>query len=164
MFCNLGFVYIECEKNNTIWLRYQVITPFDVDELVDAQGRHTVGQYTVSQGKNLYFKLDNDEILILKCSLRRKIQNGYYTGNNHIYKQYNYYSYFKLTKEQIQKLKEHEIIKMRAEMKFDVRDIELSKENKTMAERFDELQIKKNKKSDQEDSQDAINNNPLKGF
>ncbi len=161
---NLGFIYVECDKTNNIWVKYLVHTPFDVDELVDSQGRHIVGQYTISQGKNLYLKLDNEEIMTLKCSLRRKVHNGYYTGNNSIYKQYDFFCYFKLSAEQLQKLKEHEIIKMRCELKFEVMDMRLDNDKSSFCSKLEELQNKKNEKMEQEKNKDEIKNNPLKGF
>lgn len=161
---SLGFIRICSDKSNkNFWLEHYVITPYNVDEIVDEQGRHICGQYTINTGKHIYLKLDNNEIITLTCNYRSKIHTDYYTGNTGVYKQYDMYSYFLLNSNIIEKLKNHKIIKMRCEMKFEVKDMNLDKEI-DCNESFNTLNELYTKKYNEDHNINELNNNPLKDF
>jgi hypothetical protein len=159
----LGFIHIECDNKGNIWLKHNVITPYNVEELVDSEGRHVIAEYAINKGKHIYLKLDNNEIITLTCSLMKKVHSGYYTGNTNIYNQYDIFSYFNLNDEIINKLKNNKIIKMRCEMKFEILDMEL-KDEISLSKNFDKFQTAILEKKNKEIEKNKIKENPLSNF
>ena len=107
--------------------------------------------------------MDNDEIITLTCKYRSKIHTDYYVGSTGVYKQYDMYSYFLLNTSIIEKLKTHKIIKMRCEMKFEVKDMILD-EIIDCNESFNKLNELYKKKYNEDHNIYKLNNNPLKDF
>ena len=118
----LGFMYIETDSMGHVWLKYNVIDVANVENMVDGNGRKTLGRYAVQKGKHIYLKLDNDTIITLACHFYKENHNGYYVGANDIHNKYDVYSYFNLDDNTINQLISHRIIKMRVEAMYDVID------------------------------------------
>ena len=159
----LGFMHIGCDKSGHTWLKHNVHYLYNAEDVVDHDGKECLGTYAVHKGKHIYLKLDNDEIITLTCVSMNMVHNGYYKGSTYVHYKYEIYSYFNIDNKIIEKLKEHQIIKMRCEMKYDVLDMYLHDDldfNKHYNKFLDTI----NKKNSTENKQEEINNNPLLDF
>ena len=160
----LGSIHIECDKNKRCWFKYECGVGYcNVERITDENGREWLGMYSVYKGKHMYLKLDNDEIIALTCKDIKFIHNGYFTGNTDIYKEYEIFSYFDLTQELIDKLRNHKIVKMRCELKYEVLDMVLE-EDINLKPKFEEAFNKYDKKVEEETQKNNLKSNPLNGF
>lgn len=160
---NLGFIHIEKDKNNHTWLKYEVMDPYNVKEMIDSHGRSCYGMYNIGVGKHLYLKLSDNSIITLTCSQVISRVSGTTQG----YLNYDLYSYFDLTSKDIEKLSKPNnfIIKMRCELKYDIMDMKLDKNKDIKLEDyFDTLKCKYNTAISKEKNKNELKNNPLAGF
>ena len=118
--------------------------------------------WSFKKGQKLYLKLDNDEILELKCSSRKSKECGYKIMATSVETKYNVYSFFLLNNEQIEKLKCHGFRKMRGELKYEVYDFFL--EHGVVFIDFQKLYQKIEEKNESEEKEQSLRNNPLEGF
>ena len=119
----LGFMYLETDNHGHTWLKHNVHYIYNAEGLVDSEGKSHLGKYAVNKGKHIYLKLDNDEVITLTCFLMQNVHTDYYVSNVDIHKKYEIYSYFNLDENTIEKLRNHQIVKMRCEMKYEIGDM-----------------------------------------
>lgn len=159
----LGFMHIECDNKNNYWLKMQIIYPYNIKSMVDTDGRPSFGKYSVTKGKHIYLKLLNADILTFTCDYQRQVADSYYNDGHDIHDTYSIYCYFKITKDQMEKLKQSEVRKMRAELKYNVTDM-IFIDKVMMNEKISELNYYKDKDSVRKSQQERLNKNPLEGF
>lgn len=156
-------INIECDRNNNVWLNVMVVFAFNVPQLKDTHGNRLDGKYSIEEGKNIFLKLDDDEIFSLKCDYLERVQNGYYTSSNDIYRKYDYHSYFLLDENQVSALLTHKIIKIRAEFNVGIMDLRL-KNPESLSNAISKLNDERLNKLKSEKEQEELKDNPLKGF
>ena len=91
----------------------------------NAEGLSYFMYYTIPPGDLLIFKLDNGEILTLKCEFQIQEKNDRLITRNGVYDTYHDYCYFRLNNDIIDKLLAHNIVKARAQFKDDTLDCSL---------------------------------------
>ena len=154
-------VRLQTDGNNHFWLQYECDYPNNVHGL-RIGGRDCFGIWSFKKGQKMYLKLDNDEILELKCTSRKSEACGYKTMATSIETRYNVYSYFLLNNEQIEKLSNHGFKKMRGELKYDVYDFFLEHDVVTID--FKKLYQKILEKNESERKKQSRRENPLNDF
>lgn len=143
---------IECNREGNYWLRYS-----------PHRSINWTNNRSILKGKHLYLKLSNAEIIELECKDVTVRLVDYYVGLTDIYELYANYCYFDLSEDQIKKLKEYEIIKIRGEMKEGTTDIELTG-SKKLTNEFNYISKRLEEKLKEEKQQNELNANPLKDF
>ena len=76
-------------------------------------------KYAIPKGNSLYLELDNGDTIKLTCSLDKDEPDGFVTTKNGVYQNYAGYSYFPVNADIIDRLKNHNIIKVRGQFKFE---------------------------------------------
>lgn len=154
-------VRLQTDGNNHYWLQYECDYPNNVHGL-RIGGRDCFGIWSFKKGQKMYLKLDNDDILELKCTSRKSEACGYKTMATSIETRYNVYSYFLLNNEQIEKLSSHGFKKMRGELKYEVYDFFLEHDVVTID--FQKLYQKIEEKNESEGKKQSRRENPLEDF
>lgn len=154
------FIYLECDKVGNYWLKYYV--DFHNEKRVIGGTTNCYGAFNIKKGKNMYLKLDNDEVLQLKCNKWLVYETGYDIVATSVYTKYLIYSYFLLSKEQIDTLKSHGFCKVRCEFKEQTRDLILEKD--IIYTPFDKVEAKFIEKSEKEYKELQIREDPLSNF
>lgn len=103
-------------EDGKTYLKTHANDPYNAAELSNFQ------KYAILKGCNIHLKLDNDEIITLTCSLDKTDKDGFVTTQNGVYQNYTDYSYFLLDTVVIDKLKNHNIIKIRGQFKHEIMD------------------------------------------
>lgn len=126
--------------------------------------------YSIPKGARLYLKLANDDIITLTCEDKKDIKKGYVRGINGTYQGYENCSFFPLDENTIDKLRNFEIVKIRAELKKGIYDGSLkysenSKPNKSDFNSAYQYVIERVQKAEKESSrQSELKENPLLDF
>lgn len=129
-------------------------------------------KYSIPEGNNLYFKLDNGDIIALTCSSHKCVKDGFVTSNNGVYQNYADYSYFPVSAGVIDSLKSYNVIKVRGQFKFEIMDgsMQFTPES-TMPEtksKFVQAEDSVRKKYEaailEKSQQEALKEDPLLGF
>lgn len=151
-----GKPYIKIHANN----------PYNAAEFSDYQ------KYAVLKDSSMYMKLDNNEIIILTCSLNKSVKDGFVTTKNNVYQNYADYSYFPIDTMVIEKLKNNNIVKIRCTFKFEILDGSMQfTTGSDMSETKDsfkqaETNVRKQyiEAKSEADRQKVLKENPLLGF
>lgn len=151
-----GKTYIKMHANN----------PYNAVEISNFQ------KYAILKGSKVYLKLDNGEIISLTCSLSKTVEDGFVTTRNGVYQNYADYSYFPIDSIVIEKLKTHDIVKIRGQFKSEIMDGSMqftpeSEIRKTKAAFIEAVQTtleKYNASQSNNQAQKTLKENPLYGF
>lgn len=154
-------VSLQTDGNNHYWLQYECDYPNNVHGL-RIGGRDCFGIWSFKKGQKMYLKLDNNDILELKCTSRESEACGYKAMATSVETRYNVYSYFLLNNEQIEKLSSHGFKKMRGELKYEVYDFFLEHDIVTID--FQNLYQKIEEKNESEGKKQSRRENPLEDF
>lgn len=151
-----GKPYIKIHANN----------PYNAAEFSDYQ------KYAVLKDSSMYMKLDNNEIIILTCSLNKSVKDGFVTTKNNVYQNYADYSYFPIDTVVIEKLKNNNIVKIRCAFKFEILDGSMqftsSSDMPETKDSFKQAETNVRKKyietKNKANGQKVLKENPLLGF
>lgn len=138
----------------------------------NAKGLSHFMYYTIPPGDKLFFKLDNGEILALKCEFQIQEKNDHLITRNGVYDTYDDYCYFRLNNDIIEKLLTHNIVKARAQFKDDTLDCSLvisdihalPKTKEAFSEAIDIVMDEVSAAVEEIDRQEALRENPLLDF
>lgn len=158
--------YITISENGKTYIKTHANNPYNAAEFSEHQ------KYAILKDSNLYLKLDNEDIITLTCAFNTVVKDGFVTTKNNVYQNYADYSYFPIDMMIIEKLRNHEIIKIRGQFKFEIMDGSLqfmpnSKIPKTKDSfRKTEIDVRKRyiEAKSKADNQKALKENPLLGF
>lgn len=166
---SFGNLDIECDSKN-YWFKMVVYNDtYNVKGMVE-NGKPTFGKRSVPKGKHIYLKLQNGEILTFTCNFQKQIADSYYVSSHDISDQYTIKSYFNITKEQLEKLRQSDVVKLRAELKYEVTDLGLIGSS---VKEVDAVNLKKSieilekRKADyyeKKNQQEKLKKNPLENF
>ena len=133
-----GMCSIVCNDKGVWWLEH----------LINCKSKYLDKKYYIPKGKHLFLKFDDGEVFTLECiKTGKKIKD--WTA---------IYSYFVLDDNIINKLKSHQLNKMRCEIKDKVIDVMIViNEIKTAIETIE-------KRTNEELRQRKLKDNPLDGF
>lgn len=158
--------YVTVSENGETYIKIHANNAYNAAELSNYQ------KYAILKGSNMYLKLDSEEIITLSCSLNKIVKDGFVTTKNGVYQNYADYSYFPIDTTIIEKLKNHDIVKIRGQFKFEIMngsmqftpesEIHKTKNAFIEAERTtrEEYNTAKNKNK----AQKNLEENPLYGF
>lgn len=158
--------YATILENGKTYIKLHANNPYNAAEFSDYQ------KYAILKGANLYLKLDNEETITLVCSLNKVVKDGYATTRNGVYQNYADYSYFPIDTEIIERLKNHDITKVRGQFKYEIMDgslqftpnSEIHKTKAAFIEAILKAQSKYNAATSNHHTQEILKENPLHGF
>ena len=158
--------YVTISEKGETYIKIHANNPNNAAEFSDYQ------KYAILKGRNMYLKLDNEEIITLSCSLNKIFKDGFVTTKSSVYQNYADYSYFPIDTAVIEKLKSHDVVKVRGQFKFEIMDgsmqftteseIHKTKDNFIKAEQA--ARRKYNDAKDRNKVQKTLKENPLHGF
>lgn len=127
---------------------------------------------SVLTNKRVFLKFDNDEVFTLTCNNIKEVKDGFYSGNSGVFQQYVVNSYFPVDDALLSALQNHEIIKVRTELKRGIIDGSLQFDEKSSVSKSKAEFLKSfeyvNKKIDDyklnTEKQETLKDNPLFGF
>lgn len=138
----------------------------------NAKGLPCFRYYTIPPGGKLIFKLDNGEILSLECEFLMHEEDGPLVTSIGVFDKYNDYCYFRLNDDIIEKLLDHNIVKVRAQFKKDTLDCPLviseihalPETKDTLLDAFSAVQDEVSAAVEESKRQEALRENPLLDF
>ncbi|MBD5371975.1 MAG: hypothetical protein HDR75_01310 [Bacteroides sp.] len=127
---------------------------------------------SVLTNKRLFLKFDNDEVFTLTCNNIKEAKDGFYSGNSGVYQHYIVNSYFPVDDALLSALQNHEIIKVRAELKRGIIDGSLQyneqspiiKSKEEFLKSYEYVNEKINDSKLNAKKQEVLKDDPLFGF
>ena len=158
--------YIVVSEHGQMYVKIHANFAYNAAELSYFQ------KYAIPKGSNIFFKLDNGEVMTFTCSIDKNVKDGLVTTNNGVYQNYSGYSYFPIDEAAIDKLREHNIIKIRGQFTSEIMDGSLQftpesnmPETKVKFSEAEQIIMQKyNTAKNRSDEQKVLEQNPLYNF
>ena len=158
--------YVTILENGEMYIKTHANNSYNAVEFSDYQ------KYAILKGSNMYLKLDTEEIVTLTCAFNTIAKDGFVTTKNSVYQNYADYAYFPINTQTIEKLKNHDIIKVRAHFKFEMLDgsmqftpkSEINKTKDAFIEAEQTTREKYNNAQSNNRAQKTLKEDPLHGF
>ncbi len=148
----IGSLHIQMDKHGNTWLEHD-----NNQYSKNSNGKYY--RYYIKTGKHLLLKLSNNEIITLKCHHVCTEFRGYGVVTDILYEKHDKLSYFKLTDEQINKLKQFNIIKIRCEFKYNTLiDATFENDGISLSKSFENIENKYNKLKNKNKNNDNLYN------